>query len=171
LPAPGCGPEQLRVFHSEQCIAVHLQNMHLRICAAIKLCSVRHSSDSLIIFSKRSLTVLKKATALNLKRTIRSQVMFTEPWPESLQHGASRLCRGLDIVKNSQTCNNLYCFIFQFGGGLGASFGEAQPTEFSPVATGQDVHLADIRNKQAGKYKLFIHLDRYGFTTCEKLTH
>jgi len=116
LPAPGCGPEQLRVFHSEQCIAVHLQNMHLRICAAIKLCSVRHSSDSLIIFSKRSLTVLKKATALNLKRTIRSQVMFTEPWPESLQHGASRLCRGLDIVKNSQTCNNLYCFIFQFGG-------------------------------------------------------
>jgi len=82
-----------RLFHSEQCIARQHQNMQLRICAATKLCSVRNSSDSLLMLSMRSLTVLKTATTLNLKR-IRKQVMVTEPLPESRQQGASRLCRG-----------------------------------------------------------------------------
>jgi len=47
LSDPGCGPEQLQVFHSKQGIAMHCPNMQLHICAAMKLCSALHFSDSL----------------------------------------------------------------------------------------------------------------------------
>jgi len=41
--------------------------MQLRICAEMKLRSVRHSSDSLLMFSTRSSTVLKNGRCTELK--------------------------------------------------------------------------------------------------------
>jgi len=71
---------------------MHRQNMQVRICAGIKLCSVRHSVDSLLMFCRRSLTVLENGGCIELKKdSLSSDDHRTVA--KNIQQGASCLCR------------------------------------------------------------------------------
>jgi len=59
---------------------------------------------------------------------------------------------GGDILKTDKT-PTIYSASYYNLGGLGVLFPEAEPTKASPVATGPDGHLTNIKNKQAGKFK------------------
>jgi len=85
--------------------------------------------------------------------------------------GGFTCVRRLDIVKMYKTLIIYSVSCFNSGKGYWSIGLGDKSTKASPAAMGLDGHLTNITHKQVGKCKLFILPDRYGFKTCEKLTH
>ena len=126
------------------------QSIQVRICAGMKLCSVRHSVDSLLIFSRRSLTALINGGCTELKKDSVSSDGHRTVAKKSSAGGFTFVQGGLALSKLTKL---QWFIVFHISIWVGLEHCGVWVRQSLSRGNGLDGHLTNITNKQAGKYK------------------